>query len=284
MKKNLLTQKLIATKQHFNRDMFCIDVRAQVGLFAQINWCLYILMHCKEHKIKPSIKLSSPFYSNNHENYLPKLLKEKQPQPQQKLRYSIIEHLHQLPIKQGYGNNLDLKTAHNIFFEYFDINADIKNYVDTFASENFDENTLAVHLRGTDKILEAEKKPDDYIIRRLKENIEKNQIKSIFLATDEDKYITLINNNFKSINIIIHPDTQRSINGEPIHRSSQKVDKSQIAAEAMINALLLSKCNHLVKTASFLSSWSCVFNPKINVSMLNKPNKNSLWFPDIAII
>lgn len=283
-----ITQKLIKTKQHFNNDNFCIDIRATIGLFAQFNWALYILMHCKEHNKKPSIRLSGHFYTDKKKNYLTKILQEKQPSIKRGVRYSKIKHMKQLPIRQNFSKNLDFKTAHAVFFEYYDIHPDVEQYVKKFAAENFDQNTLAVHLRGTDKIEEAERKPDEIIIEKLKESIKKNGSTSIFLATDEEQYVTLIKEHFKDIKIIVHPGMHRSVNGEAIHRSKrrskQKRDKSQLAVEAMIDCLLLAQCSTLIKTASFLSGWACVFNPDIKVSLLNKPNKEKLWFPDKAIV
>lgn len=278
-----IAKKIIKTKQHFNNDNFCIDIRATIGLFAQFNWALYILMHCKEHNKKPSIRLSCHFYTDKKKNYLTKILQEKSPSVKRSVRYSKIKHMKQLPIRQNYAANLDFKTAHDVFFEYFDIHPDVETYVKKFATENFDENTLAVHLRGTDKIGEADRKPDEFIIERLKASIAENNSTSIFLATDEEKYITLIKEHFTELKVVVHPGMQRSLNGEAIHRNKHKKDKSQLAVEAMIDCLLLAQCNTLIKTASFLSGWACVFNPNIKVSLLNKPYKEKLWFPDKAI-
>jgi hypothetical protein len=40
----------------------------------------------------------------------------------------------------------------------------------------------------------------------------------------------------------------------------------------------------LMKTSSFLSGWSKLFNPELTVIMLNEPHKKYLWFPEREIV
>jgi hypothetical protein len=51
-----------------------------------------------------------------------------------------------------------------------------------------------------------------------------------------------------------------------------------------VNSLLLSRCHVLMRTASFLSAWSSIFNPALPVVMLNRPIDGKLWFPDREIL
>ena len=50
--------------------------------------------------------------------------------------------------------------------------------------------------------------------------------------------------------------------------------------EALINCLLLSKCNMLIKNSSFLSAWSKVFEPTLPVVMIYRDSPESQWFPE----
>jgi hypothetical protein len=49
----------------------------------------------------------------------------------------------------------------------------------------------------------------------------------------------------------------------------------------MIDSLLLSKCDYVIKTSSCLSDWVKIWNPSINVYNLNK--FNYAWFPQAII-
>ena len=88
----------------------------------------------------------------------------------------------------------------------------------------------------------------------------------------------------RHVDIFWHEDTVRSVDGGAIHSRPEMGDNYIKGKEALINCLLLSRCNVLIRTASFLSAWSSFFNPKFPVIMLNTPYEHKLWFPDREII
>lgn len=54
--------------------------------------------------------------------------------------------------------------------------------------------------------------------------------------------------------------------------------------DALVNCLILSRCDALLKTASILSGWSKLFNPQLPVSMMSAPYEEYLWFPERDIV
>jgi hypothetical protein len=56
------------------------------------------------------------------------------------------------------------------------------------------------------------------------------------------------------------------------------------ARDAIVNCLILSRCEALLKTASILSAWSKLFNPRLPVVMLNRPPDEHLWFPERVLV
>jgi hypothetical protein len=54
--------------------------------------------------------------------------------------------------------------------------------------------------------------------------------------------------------------------------------------DALVNALLLSRCSTLIRTTSFLSAFTSIFNPKLKVILLNKPYDRYLWYPETEIL
>ena len=44
--------------------------------------------------------------------------------------------------------------------------------------------------------------------------------------------------------------------------------------------LLLASCGYLLKTPSYLSAWSKMFNPALPVKLAVPPREGAFWFPD----
>jgi hypothetical protein len=80
-------------------------------------------------------------------------------------------------------------------------------------------------------------------------------------------------------NSIITTNALRSLNNIPIH---EKINTNITQAkEAMVDSLLLSKCDFVIKTSSALSDWVKIWNPSIEVYNLNKFKET--WFPQAII-
>ena len=61
------------------------------------------------------------------------------------------------------------------------------------------------------------------------------------------------------------------MNNNPVHYFNPKnVSPYKLGKEAVIDCLLLSKCNHLIRTSSCLSLVSEYFNPQLTDTLLNK--------------
>ena len=88
----------------------------------------------------------------------------------------------------------------------------------------------------------------------------------IFVATDEHDFLKFIKEAFPGKVISIEMD--RSIDGSPIHMNAR--DPFLQGEQALIDALLLSKTQVLIRTQSNLSLWSSYFNPTLPVITLNQ--------------
>jgi hypothetical protein len=83
--------------------------------------------------------------------------------------------------------------------------------------------------------------------------------------------------------VIYRKDILRSTDGNQFHRIKEN-SKSLINRDAIVNCLLLSDCNFLLKTASILSDCSVVFNPTIRVKVISFPHSRELtWWPATEI-
>ena len=156
-----------------------------------------------------------------------------------------------------------------IIQKYIKIKNHIQKKVDDFILENFTDNyVITLHYRGTDKIVEANSIPYEEVAQKINNYIKENELKNykIFLASDEQKFIDFMQNLFSDS--LITYEAHRSHDGIPLHM--QSTDKFQIGEEALIDCLLLSKGNVLIRTSSNLSLWSTYFNPFIPVIVLNR--------------
>lgn len=131
--------------------------------------------------------------------------------------------------------------------------------VDSFVLHYFHRKMIGVHYRGTDKISEAPRTEYSAVLNRM------NEFKDgiFFIASDEDSFIKSAVQTFGSR--VVFCNHKRSQDSAPIHLHPDNFSGEQIGEEALIDCLLLSRCQILIRTASNLSIASGFFNPQIRV-------------------
>lgn len=280
-------------QQGRNHGVYAININARVGFFAQLNWCLYIFANCERFNLKPIIHLTSPFYVRaKGDNWLDYFFENRNPEipgrdliGNKPIKFSHISDIDQLGFPTDYGSTLSLEQANQLLWRHLTLKTEILDYVESFADEHFGKRTiLGVHYRGTDKKSEAKPVSREYAAATIRNYLDANpHVEALFAASDEDGFIAWIKQEFKDMEVISHHDTERSRNGKAIHVRPALGDNYMKGKEALINSILLSKCNTLIRTASFLSAWSSIFNPGLPVIMLNRPYDEKLWFPDTLL-
>lgn len=281
-------------QQRNNHGVYAVHINAKIGFFAQLNWCLYIFAHCERFNLKPCVFLASPFYTRSKgENWLAyhfenlKLTEtDKNLLGKGDIKYSYISDIEQMGLPADYGTRMTLEYASHLLGSNLKIKGEIQDCVDSFVEKYFGQRTvLGVHYRGTDKKSEAQPVNWDYAARTISNYLDANpKVDALFVASDEGDFIEWIRTKFKSIDVIFHNDTERSRDGKAIHVQVALGDNYIKGKEALVNSLLLSKCDTLIRTSSFLSAWSSIFNPCLPVIMLNRPFDDKLWFPDAVIV
>ena len=278
-----------ALQQRNNGGIYAVRIHANVGFFAHINWCLWICAHCERYNLRPYIVLSSQNYSSSGgdnwlEYYFDNLsltLKDREAIENGRVTVSRVANYAQLGLAKGAPVQMDLAKAADLLNKYLKVRDSVKEYVDSFVARRFaNKNVLGVHYRGTDKKSEALPVPPEACAAVIRKYLDAHrQTQALFIASDEAAFLEFVAKKFKGVEIISHDDSMRSGDGEAIHKSAGG-DKYEKGKDALVNCLLLSRCDALIKTASFLSAWSCVFNPTLPVVLLNAPYKECLWFPD----
>jgi hypothetical protein len=144
---------------------------------------------------------------------------------------------------------------------------------------------VGVHYRGTDKSMEAPRVSWRHCLEVLEDYLcDHPNIKAVFVASDEQAFVEFIMWSLRDVPIYASNDHYRSNNGQPVHLISAAGYGYEKGEDALVNALLLSKCTSLIRTTSFLSAWASIFNPDLKVILLNKPYEDKIWFPESEIV
>jgi hypothetical protein len=157
--------------------------------------------------------------------------------------------------------------VHRLIKKYIVLKKPIKKKIDAFAKKHFtDQFVIGIHYRGTDKISEAPRVAYERVFEEI-EKVAKGKSKyKLFVATDEQAFLDAILVRFSGK--VVYLDSIRSSNGKAIH--SSKKNAYQKGEEAILDCLLLSKTNFLIRTESNLGACSTFFNPTIPVIVMNK--------------
>jgi hypothetical protein len=147
--------------------------------------------------------------------------------------------------------------------KYIRIHPSILEKVDQFYQQKIAKKfTIGIHLRGTDRYTKQAKTAMvrdtiDAALRIAKETGKKCQF---FIATDEESLLDYAKTNLKGK--VLFCDSIRSKDGQPIHSASGR-SAAQLGEEILIEALLLSKCDHFVYSLSCVPLAVLLFNPSL---------------------
>ncbi|MDR1633089.1 MAG: hypothetical protein LBR97_09510 [Dysgonamonadaceae bacterium] len=271
-------------EQRARKGYYAVDIDTDVmGLGARIVNMIEILSYCDIKKYIPVFKFS--YREKVNEDYFGELFSYKN------LPVSILMTLQFTKIRdtsdlkwKNYDKKLSLTIAKDLFDKYFSFNQAILDEMDSFVRKWFlGKHVLGIHYRGSDKITEAPCVPLESLHKHVIEILEKEpSINLIFISSDETAVIHSLMSLQLPVSVVCRQDAIRSENGKQIHLQRQN-SKTVINRDAIVNCLLLSKCNYLLKTASLLSDCSVIFNPTLKVLVLNAPYEHVTWWPTSEI-
>jgi hypothetical protein len=145
----------------------------------------------------------------------------------------------------------------------------IREKVDAYVRANFDGAfMIGIHYRGTDKFKDAPRVPYERVQTAVLDAIKTAGPTpyKLFVATDEEAFLDYMLDLFPGK--VDYLDMYRSVDGKPI--DVIQGDNRKKGEDAVMDCLLLSRCDYLVRTASNLSLCSTFFNPDMPVALLNR--------------
>ena len=267
-----------------NDEMLSIVIRSEIGLFGQLSWCLEIAEYCRRNQRALRMSCISPQYSGRGENWFGTLFAtpaaEKIEASNKRLVQPMcIRRYEDLPFWK-FAHGLTLQASRKTQQQYFPVRGEILSRVDQFVELHFGElPVIGCHYRGTDKRFEAARISYAEMTEAIKARLADYQGgASLFVASDEAGFVDHIRRAIPSVKVVT-ANHRRSSDGQALHTTGNERGL-QNAIEALTDCLLLSRCRALVKSPSLLSSWSVVFNPSLPVTLVGRPNADTLWFPE----
>jgi hypothetical protein len=175
----------------------------------------------------------------------------------------------------------DFVSLNQLFFKYFKIPKILNDVAESLTLKE----CLGLHYRGNDKITDIESNTPvskEMFYTVVDSYITANNIKNIFIATDENDVFDYFVNKYTNINF----KSSRDFKGNLFWKNNE--NPSTNATMAMLDMLCLSKCNTVLKISSALSSFSKIINPslsiyKINALKFNPTSNKTPYFPDAYI-
>jgi len=165
----------------------------------------------------------------------------------------------------------DREENFRILQKYIEIDLEILKEADV-VSRNFKNTyTIGIHYRGTDKFTEAKPATYEQVLEHVLKETKKagRQDFQLFIATDEHPFLDFMRREFGD-RVIYLENTERSYDNMPVHHKQRTKKKpSLLGREALIDALVLSNTQLLIRTSSNLSLWSTYFNPDLKVVLVN---------------
>lgn len=153
--------------------------------------------------------------------------------------------------------------------KYIKIKPHILSKVNQFKNIYFEKGhaIIGIHYRGTDKSIEAPRVGYQSMEGKINEYIASHRVHNykIFVATDEQQFLDYMKRQYGDA--IISTQAMRSTVGSALHYNNNQ--HYRCGEEALIDCLLLSKCDILIRTSSNLSLWSGYFNPNLPIILMN---------------
>jgi len=266
------------------------DVRVEfansrIGFFAQMNFCLNVAHYAELTGRRAYVTLSSDNYRDpdHGPNWFHYFFDQIIGYPPPHAECITVLDCCELPFDT---DAFELRSARDLFFRHFAIRPEFMELVDLRArTMKVGPTTLGVHYRGTDKDREAVSVARWDAIARIEAVLETApSIDRVFVASEDAVFVRSIQAAIADVPVVSLPDSIRSEGDRPVHLSGLRRGNRAMGQDALLNALMLARCGRLVRTTSFLSAWSSIFNPDIPVAMLNRPRSECLWFPETRVL
>ncbi len=309
------------------------EITMNKGFFSSLAYIHQCLPYLEENYFNKDIKLNLLYYSHNYGsypnfqvfgdlvqlNYIPSINKDNKQFEELVCLSGLCKKIcgkqtkdEDTSIFSSYKDDFNL--ANKYFFKYFKFCDKINNSVEQYIKVFKDKKVLGLHFRGTDKnkVKWVTHISIEEFIKIVDYHLEKNIYNTIFISTDEHKFIDKIKEKYNDkYEILYYDDLKNDKNNNSIHLDRLNLIEEKIKEiknnrnniekiidleynlkketeinnilleNVIINSLILSKCNCVLKTHSQVSAYSKVFNPDLQIYRINACEEG--YWPDSHI-
>lgn len=259
-----------------------------VGLFAHLNWMLWISWWAERHGRDLKIECTSPNYASDSAkgDWLRALLQRKSPFSGKHAKILTVKRWEHLPMSMEHDIPFSIKDGRDVLRRHFAICEPLARQLEAFKQKHFrGDFIVGLHYRGTDKIIEAPRiayKDAVETARRTLRAVASSGVPVVlFVASDEAQFVKHVKAELAEFRVVMVEETLRSANAAPLHQSGgEGLRKAQ---EALLDALLLGESDVLIKTASGLSGWAPILGKEMPIIILSESFERCACYPDSEI-
>lgn len=156
------------------------------------------------------------------------------------------------------------REINRVLKKYIKLNPVVQKKVDDFYAANMhDKVTIALHLRGTDKVSEVELLSIPETCKLANDCAKKYPNHQFFVCTEDENILTQAKEWLDAK--VISYDSQRSLDGKNTHCQGRrsKFNNGQLGEEILIETVLMSRCEMLIHSCSNVSCAATFFNPDL---------------------
>jgi len=247
------------------------------GLFGQIVLYVFeVLPYLKANGIYPDWNITSKLYGRSPDfTVLPGVFDLAYTPPRGKLKEVDLYALRAAHTSVLGG---DWRALHDLWHSYFRVPQRVLRAAD---GVDIGAHTLGVHYRGQDKNAlthgDTNSVSQGEFLTLVRGFLDEHaRVDSLFVATDEYSFVKAISAEFPHLKII-------NLGEVDFHKQAN--DVPQKADRALLDAVLLSRCEHVIKCSSALSSFAKVLRPELSIFRIAacKLFADIPYFPDAYI-
>jgi hypothetical protein len=181
---------------------------------------------------------------------------------------SLLQH----DVFQFEGDQLSRKRGFELINRYIRPKPHIRDKVESLVRDDFrDAFVVGIHFRGNDHFVESPPRiPYEQVRAAVRDSLRAAESArcKLFIATDERPFLEYMVAMFPEA--LIYRPMYRSADGQPIDVVNADGNHKK-GEDAVIDCLLLSRCQYLLRTESSLSICSTLFNPELPQILINRP-------------
>lgn len=183
--------------------------------------------------------------------------------------YDHSLHIYQKSIEQ-------LKVHTGTLDRFLKVRPYILDKVEKFTKQYFQGRVAGIHIRGTDSFFDKGRPnlPISYFEKLIEHKL--TDYNKVFIATDNMFVTERLQDRFKD-KIIFYSSTRLDIGFEKValHETIFNDENIDFGEQVLIESILLSKCDLIIRQQSNVSTYSIILNPDIMVHQFDLP----FWKP-----